>query len=95
MDEATLKAFTLIGSFGGYNWDTDVAMEEGPEGTWTATVEFKAGDEFKVRQGLSWDVNFGVDGAPGGDNVKIEADGTYVVTLVYDGTNATLTCVAQ
>ena len=95
MDEATMKAFTLIGSFGGYNWDTDVEMTEDPAGTWTATVEFKAGDEFKVRQGLSWDVNFGVDGAPNGDNVKIEADGTYVVTLVYDGTNATLTCVAQ
>ena len=81
---------------GGYNWDTDVAMVEDPAGTWTATVEFKAGDEFKVRQGLSWDVNFGVDGVPGGDNVKIEADGTYDVVLVYnaDGT-ATLTVTAK
>lgn len=95
MDEATLNAFTIIGAFGGYNWDTDVAMTEDPAGTWTATVDFKAGDEFKVRQGLSWDVNFGADGVAGGDNVKIEADGTYLVTLVYDGTNATLTCEAQ
>lgn len=95
MDESVLRAFTLIGAFGGYNWDTDVEMTEDPEGTWTATVDFKAGDEFKVRQGLSWDVNFGADGVAGGDNVKIEADGTYLVTLVYDGTNATLTCEAQ
>ncbi len=95
MDEATLNAFTLIGSFGGYNWDTDVAMTEDPAGTWTATVDFKAGDEFKVRQGLSWDVNFGADGVAGGDNVVIDADGTYLVTLVYDGTNATLTVEAQ
>lgn len=95
MDEATANAFTLIGSFGGYNWDTDVAMTEDPAGTWTATVDFKAGDEFKVRQGLGWDVNFGVDGVLGGDNIVIDADGTYLVTLVYDGTNATLTCEAQ
>ena len=90
------NAFTLIGAFGGYNWDTDVAMTEDPEGTWTATQEFKAGDEFKVRQGLSWDVNFGADGVAGGDNVVIDADGTYLVTLVYnaDGT-ATLTVEAQ
>lgn len=95
IDEATARAFTLIGSFGGYNWDTDVAMTEDPAGTWTATVDFKAGDEFKVRQGLGWDVNFGVDGVLGGDNVVIDADGTYLVTLVYDGTNATLTVEAQ
>lgn len=95
MDESTANAFTLIGSFGGYNWDTDVAMTEDPAGTWTATVDFKAGDEFKVRQGLGWDVNFGVDGVLGGDNIVIDADGTYLVTLVYDGTNATLTCEAQ
>ena len=95
IDEATARAFTLIGSFGGYNWDTDVAMTEDPAGTWTATVDFKAGDEFKVRQGLGWDVNFGADGVLGGDNIVIDADGTYLVTLVYDGTNATLTCEAQ
>jgi arabinogalactan oligomer/maltooligosaccharide transport system substrate-binding protein len=95
MDESTLNAFTIIGAFGGYNWDTDVAMTEDPEGTWAATLDFQAGDEFKVRQGLSWDVNFGADGVAGGDNVVIDADGTYLVTLVYDGENATLTCEAQ
>ena len=86
-----LRAFSVIGKFGGYDWDTDVAMKEDPKNTWTAEIEFKAGDEFKVRQGASWDVNFGVDGAAGGANVVIDTDGTYVVTLVYDETAKTAT----
>lgn len=95
MSEEEKNAFSLIGSFGGYNWDTDVAMTEDPAGTWTAEQEFKAGDEFKVRQGASWDVNFGADGVADGPNIVIEADGTYVVTLVYDGASATLTVTAK
>lgn len=97
MSDEEKNKFSLIGSFAGYNWDTDVPMVEDPAGTWTIEQEFKANDEFKVRQGASWDVNFGVDGAPGGDNIKIEADGTYVVTLVYDSAagTATLTVTAK
>lgn len=97
MSDEEKNAFSLIGAFSGYNWDTDVPMTEDPAGTWTAEQEFKAGDEFKVRQGASWDVNFGVDGVAGGDNIVIEADGTYVVTLVYDSAagTATLTVTAK
>lgn len=97
MSDEQKNAFSLIGAFSGYNWDTDVLMTEDPAGTWTAEQEFKAGDEFKVRQGASWDVNFGADGVAGGDNIKIEADGTYVVTLVYDSAagTATLTVTAK
>lgn len=97
MSDEQKNAFSLIGAFSGYNWDTDVPMTEDPAGTWTAEQEFKAGDEFKVRQGASWDVNFGKDGAAGGDNIVIEADGTYVVTLVYDSAagTATLTVTAK
>lgn len=97
MSDEQKNAFSLIGAFSGYNWDTDVPMTEDPSGTWTAEQEFKAGDEFKVRQGASWDVNFGADGVAGGDNIKIEADGTYVVTLVYDSAagTATLTVTAK
>lgn len=91
MSEEQKNAFSLIGAFSGYNWDTDVPMTEDPAGTWTAEQEFKAGDEFKVRQGASWDVNFGAEGASNGDNIKIEADGTYVVTLVYDSAAGTAT----
>lgn len=97
MSDEEKNAFSLIGAFSGYNWDTDVPMTEDPAGTWTAEQEFKAGDEFKVRQGASWDVNFGVDGAAGGDNIVIDADGTYIVTLVYDSAagTATLTVTAK
>ena len=91
MSDEQKNAFSLIGAFSGYNWDTDVPMTEDPAGTWTAEQEFKAGDEFKVRQGASWDVNFGVDGTFNGDNIKIDADGTYVVTLVYDSAAETAT----
>ena len=60
-------------------------MTEDPAGTYTSeALELKAGEEFKVRQGASWDVNFGVDG-PGGANFVVEKDGTYKVQLVWDG----------
>jgi hypothetical protein len=43
-------------------------------------LELTAGSELKVRQGASWDVNYGTTGL-GGDNLIVEADGTYVVEL--------------
>ena len=52
-------------------------------------VELAAGNEFKVRLGHNWDTNYGVDGAAGGDNVKVEADGTY--TIVFDSTTGMIT----
>ena len=94
MSDEVKNAFTVIGSICTTNWDTDFPMTEDPAGTWTSdALEMKAGEEFKVRQGLSWDVNFGVDGVPGGDNIKVEADGTYKVVLVWDGTTATVSLV--
>ena len=87
-DEAT--AFTVIGSIAGTNWDADFEMTQKPEGTWYTTdpIELKAGDEFKVRQGKSWDVNFGADGKVNGPNVVVEEDGWYFVKVVV---NADLT----
>ena len=49
---------------------------KGDDGIWVSEpMELHAGEEFKVRQGLSWDNNFPAD------NFKVEADGTYVVTF--------------
>ncbi len=88
-------AFTVIGSICSTNWDTDFPMTQDPEGTWTSeALALKAGEEFKVRQGLSWDVNYGADGVPGGDNIKVEADGTYKIVLVLEGETATVSLVA-
>ena len=80
------EAFTVIGKFDGHNWDFDAEMEQKPEGTFMTPepIHFLAGDEFKVRQGKSWDVNFGKDGVAGGDNIVVEAEGYYFVKLVYD-----------
>ncbi|MBR3778370.1 MAG: extracellular solute-binding protein [Clostridia bacterium] len=78
------RAWTVIGNVGNTNWDTDFEMTESPEGTWTSVaIEMKAGNEFKVRQGLSWDNNFGVEF--NGGNIVVEADGKYQVVLVLKG----------
>ena len=84
MSEDAKNAWGVIGSICGTSWDTDFPMTEGPAGTYTSEVlALKAKDEFKVRQGASWDVNFGV--TFNGDNIVVEADGNYKVQLVWDG----------
>ena len=60
-------------------------MTEIAEGVWESDpIALKAGDEFKVRANADWAVNFGItEGATvqDGGNIKVEADGTYVITL--------------
>ncbi len=89
-------AWTVIGSVGGTSWDTDFTMTEDPAGTWTSVViNMTAGEEFKVRQGLSWDNNYGVDGEKGGANIPVETTGKYKVQLVFDADGAaTITLIA-
>ena len=84
MSEEAKNAWGVIGGICGTSWDTDFPMTEGPDGTYTSDVlALKAGEEFKVRQGASWDVNFGVEF--NGANIVVEADGNYKVQLVWDG----------
>ena len=84
MSEDAKNAWGVIGGICGTSWDTDFPMTEGPDGTYTSdALELHAGEEFKVRQGASWDVNFGVEF--NGGNIIVEADGTYKVQLVWDG----------
>ena len=84
MTDEQKNAWGVIGNICGTNWDTDFSMTEDPAGTYTSDVlELKAGEEFKVRQGASWDVNFGVEF--NGANIVVEADGSYKVQLVWDG----------
>ena len=83
------EAFTVIGKFGENNWNADVEMEQKPTGTWMTKepIEFAAGDEFQVRQGKAWDVQFGKvgeDGKSTKDNFVIETAGKYYVKLVFD-----------
>jgi len=84
MTDEQKKAWGVIGGICGTSWDTDFPMTEEPAGTYTSEVlELKAGEEFKVRQGASWDVNFGVEF--NGANIVVEKDGKYKVQLVWDG----------
>ena len=84
MTEEQKNAWGVIGGICGTSWDVDFPMTESPAGTYTSEVlELKAGEEFKVRQGASWDVNFGVEF--NGANIVVEADGKYQVQLVWDG----------
>ena len=84
------RAFTVIGQLCDTNWDTDFPMTESPANTWkSAALELKAGNEFKCRQGKSWDVAYP------SSNFKVEADGTYIIQLVTDkdGGNGVVTLV--
>ena len=84
MTEEQKRAWGVIGSICGTMWDTDFSMTEDPAGTYTSDVlDLKANEEFKVRQGASWDVNFGVEF--NGANIVVEKDGKYKVQLVWNG----------
>ena len=77
-----LRAFTVIGSINGDGWDVDHVMVESPENTWISEEVFtlKGGEEFKCRQGKSWDVSFGADG--GNFVVPADTTGKYKIQLV-------------
>ena len=85
VSDEVANAFTVIGSIGGDTWSTDIEMKETEEGVWeTDPLELKAGEEFKVRKGKSWDEAYPAD------NVVVEADGTYVIQLVVATGEVTL-----
>ena len=91
MTEEEKNAWGVVGSFLDSNWgDKDYPMTEVEAGVFQSEVlELKAGDELKCRQGASWDVNFPAE------NVKVEADGSYIVQLTYDGENGEVILIAQ
>ena len=102
MSDEVRNAWTLIGAIGGTNWDTDLAMTQQADGTWKSNEAYEIADgvEFKVRQGKSWDNNFGMndDGtaASNGPNVTLTklgvAAGTYYV--VFDPATGLISVVA-
>ena len=93
MSEADKNAWSVIGGICGSSWDKDFPMTEKEAGVFESEpLELKAGEELKCRQGASWDVNYGANGL-NGDNVKVEADGTYIVHL--DVNAETIELIAQ
>ena len=86
-----LRAWAVIGDIGGTSWDTDLKMVEDPENTWITekAYEITAGTAFKIRQGGSWDNQFGAGDAfkdGGSANITLESlgaeAGTYYIKLV-------------
>ena len=94
MSDEAKQAWSVIGSLCGTNWDTDLPMTAAGDNTWESDVlSLEVGNEFKVRQGASWDVNFGANGEAGGANIVVETAGNYKVQLVYDGTTAAVNLI--
>ena len=85
--------YGIVGSFEGSNWGegADIAMAPAGDNTWSGEVELKAGDEFKVRADSDWTNSWG----NGDGNFVCDADGTYVVTITFDGGNGTVTINAK
>jgi arabinogalactan oligomer/maltooligosaccharide transport system substrate-binding protein len=91
-------AFTVIGGIKDSGWGADFQMKEDPAGTWTSVEAFDmaVGTEFKVRQGMGWNVAYGSNkdnadtSIPLTDkgNFKVEKAGKYYVQLVL-GENGT------
>ena len=101
MSEEEKRAFTVIGSLNGTGWATDFSMTETEKNSnvWisddvfviTADSIANKHNEFKVRQGKSWDVAFGKDGG----NYIITEAGSYKIKLTFDGTNGTVELLNQ
>ncbi|MBQ2711043.1 MAG: extracellular solute-binding protein [Clostridia bacterium] len=95
MSPEQMRAWSVIGSLCGTNWDTDLAMTEDPANTWTSEeLTLNAGDQFKVRQGASWTLSFGfaaisdaaaeyIESSSDG-NCVVKVAGTYKVQFVFD-----------
>ena len=80
------RAFTVIGSINGDGWSIDIPMTETSPNVWvTEPLALKAGDEFKCRQGKSWDKAFPAA------NFVVETAGTYKIQLTITGTGDAMT----
>ena len=90
MSDEEKNAFTVIGSINGDGWSVDIPMTKVSEGVWeTETLTLTAGEEFKCRQGQSWDVAYP------SSNFVVETSGSYVIRLTVTGDSGTVELVAK
>ena len=89
--------WSLIGDFNSWGGDVDMVLTDGK---WVSPETAITAGGFKIRHNHDWAENFGgtlsalgepFEAVAGGDNISIEADGTYVVT--YDPSAGTITVV--
>ena len=92
-----LFAWSVIGSIGGTMWDTDFRLTQVSDNVFESDVfELHAGEEFKIRQGGSWNVNFGGDGQRDSVNFVVQNDGRYIILFIlHDATSATIELIPQ
>lgn len=97
MTEEEKQAWSVIGSICGTTWDTDFPMTKVSDNVFESGVlALVAGNEYKVRQGASWDVNYGANGFNGNQNFVVETTGNYIVRLTITGEKtATVELIAQ
>lgn len=92
------NAWTVIGNINGDTWTIDLEMTKQEDGTWKTkeSYELTATTEFKVRQGKSWDNNYGANGEAGGANVTIVALGIEAGTyyIVFNAETGMISAVA-
>ena len=82
MTDEQKQAWSVIGGICNTNWDVDHPMTKVADGVFESGVlALNEGEEFKVRQGASWTVNFGSNGAIDGPNCVVETTGNYKVRL--------------
>ena len=88
MSDEEKNAFTVIGSINGDTWTIDLPMTKVSEGVWKTTEAYALveNDEFKVRQGKSWDVAYGDNG----QNYVVATAGTYYIQLTIEGEVGTI-----
>lgn len=89
----------LIGDATPGGWDASTALTPSADYlTWTATVKFVAGKEFKFRANDAWDINLGGDLnnlEQNGPNIASPGDGDYEVTLNLGSLPYTATIVKK
>jgi len=77
MSDSEKNSFSVIGDINGDTWSVDLEMEEVESGVWMTknAYQLEAGNQFKVRQGKSWDVAYPAE------NYVVESAGTYYIQL--------------
>ena len=86
MSAEELRAFTVIGDINGDGWTVDIPMTETAPGVWaTEPMALEAGNQFKCRQGKSWDHAFPAE------NFVVETSGTFVIQITTSGEGDAMT----
>ena len=89
---ATSTNWGLIGDATAGGWDTSTAMNlNTATGEWTVTTTLAGGKAFKFRANNGWDINLGGDVnnlTYNGDNIPVDSDGTYWITLKLGNASA-------